>query len=109
MVSRPCLDCGAATKATRCPDCTSARNIARGSSTARGYNSRWRALSERIRRRNPLCGLRYPGCAFLAVDVDHVIPVRAGGRSVRSNAVPVCRPCHARKTREDQERYPVHV
>lgn len=103
---RACLTCGAVTKATRCPACTSERNIARGSSQARGYGRRHRDLSERYRRLTPFCELRYPGCERVATDADHRVPVRAGGKSVWANYQAACRPCHAAKTRLDAERYP---
>ncbi len=102
---RPCLECGEATKRTRCPEHESELNIRRGSSTARGYDSRWRRLSERYRRLVPYCELRYPGCARVAVDVDHRIPLRAAGRSTWSNACSACRPCHATKTALDKDLY----
>jgi hypothetical protein len=60
----------------------SERNVARGSSTARGYSSRWRRLSERYRRFTPYCEIQYVGCQLVAVDVDHRVPIRAGGRSI---------------------------
>ena len=111
MTARACLDCGQATKATRCPECQSARNIARGSSHARGYGRRHRTLATRYLRLTPFCQLGYPGCARVAADADHRIPIRpsAGGKSVWSNYQAACRPCHARKTREDAERYPIYV
>ena len=106
---RPCLTCGTPTKATRCPPCQSERNIARGSSTRRGYGSRWRRISERKRRLVPYCQLHLPGCQLVAVDVDHRIPIRAGGRSVWANAQSACRACHRAKTAQDLVRYPIHV
>ena len=36
-LNRPCLDCGALTKGTRCPPCTRAMSNARGSTAQRGY------------------------------------------------------------------------
>jgi len=103
---KPCLVCGEATPRTRCPQHESARNIDRGSSHQRGYDSRWRRLSERKRRLTPYCELHLPGCELVAVDVDHRIPLRAGGRSTWSNACSACRPCHATKTQADKELYP---
>ena len=110
MILRPCLGtpgepCGETTTRTRCPVHESKLNIARGSSHARGYTVKWRRLSERIRRReHPWCA--FPGCLEPAVDLDHVVPIRAGGKSTRANAAPYCRFHHARKTVEDRERYP---
>jgi len=86
VVSRSCLDCGAIiSRGPRCAPCESKRNVARGSSSRRGYGYHHRTLSERYRRRNRLCELRYPGCLFLAVDADHKLPLRAGGRNEWSN------------------------
>lgn len=113
MVSRPCLGnpgkpCGAIVPASarRCAECSTAYNRERGSSHKRGYTRGHRMLSREYRRVNPLCELRYPGCTFLAIDADHKVPRRAGGRNEWANYQSVCRPCHARKTREDAERYP---
>ena len=106
---RPCLDCGQVTRATRCPECTSKLNRHRGSSHARGYGRRHRALAERFLRLTPYCQLRYPGCARVAADADHRVPLRAGGRSVWANYQAACKPCHAHKTRLDAERFPIHA
>ena len=106
---RPCLGtpdapCGEATTRTRCPTCTSKLNRSRGSSHQRGYTARWRRISEAVRRAHPWCSAL--GCLEPAVDTDHVIPLRAGGKSIRANAAPYCRRHHVQKTRADAERYP---
>lgn len=106
---RPCLSCGEPTRRTRCPDCESARNIARGSSHARGYGRRHRNLAARYLRLHPWCELHLPGCRRVAVDADHRVPLRAGGRSIWANYQAGCRPCHAVKTRLDAQEYPTHV
>ena len=104
---RVCIGCGALIdRGPRCVGCTSQRNAALPSREARGYTYRWRLLSAKYRRLTPWCELRYEGCQSVAVDTDHRIPVRAGGKSVWNNCQAVCRPCHARKTREDARRYP---
>ena len=97
MTLRPCLSCGIATKATRCPACTSERNIARGSSTKRGYTSRWRRISAAQRRRVPYCELRLPGCTFLADAADHIVPLEQGGKSTAGNARSACTACNNRR------------
>lgn len=59
----PCLDCGELADASRCEDCTSRADAvrapalprARASAAARGYDSRWRRLSEVARRLQPFC------------------------------------------------------
>lgn len=63
-----CADCGTVyereSKGARCPECQptrerTARRIAsesrRGTAKSRGYDERWRRLSERARRRQPFC------------------------------------------------------
>ncbi len=40
------------------------------------------------------CGRRFPP---RQLTMDHVVPLARGGRSVRSNVVPACRDCNAKK------------
>ena len=101
---RPCLECGEPTKQSRCPVHTSARNKARGSSTQRGYGATWQRVRDGYIARNPLC--QEPGCSAFAVDVDHVVPIRAGGTHKHANLQSLCRLHHARKTQADKARYP---
>jgi len=75
----------------------------RGSSTARGYDSRWQRYRETYIRENRLCAR----CAArdearLVEHVDHIVPVQ-GGRAdplfdVTSNHQGLCRDCHVWKT-----------
>ena len=111
MTARACLDCGDVTRTTRCPSCQSKRNVARGSSAKRGYGRRHRGLAARYLRLHPWCELHFRGCQRAAADADHIVPIRpsAGGKSVWANYQAACRPCHARKTREDAKRYPIHA
>lgn len=107
MTKRVCTDCGdLIDRGPLCSECQSERNRRRPSREQRGYDWTWRAVSARRRRSFPVCELRYDSCQLIAVDVDHRIPIRAGGRSVWSNAQSACRACHAVKTRRDAEEYP---
>lgn len=46
---------------------------------------------------NPICEVR--GCNRLAVEVDHITPLSAGGaRYDWANLQALCEPCHAAKT-----------
>lgn len=72
-MQKPCLECGELTRTgSRCVECEQERMIRRvekegrsyseianrkykGSSTARGYDRQWRALSERARALQPFC------------------------------------------------------
>lgn len=66
----------------------------------RGYGATWRKLRLLILREEPLC--RHCGAA--ATDVDHVIPLAAGGTHARENLSPLCHSCHSRKTAADRLR-----
>ena len=111
---RPCLGftdvqgishpCGEVTPQRRCQDCQRAQWRTRGGGHARGYTRKWRTVSRVVRRRQPWCDEL--GCTAPATDVDHVVPLRANGRSVMANARPLCRRHHAAKTKADKELYP---
>ncbi len=65
------------------------------SAASRGYGSQWRALRERVLRRDPTCYRcrREPSTA-----VDHVRPKAQGGSDDLSNLAGICEGCHTRKT-----------
>lgn len=106
-MNKSCLSCGEIIPAssTRCTDCQRAQWRAQPSREARGYAWRHRTLSTRYRRKHPTCELRLPGCQFVATDADHIVPIRAGGRSVWGNYQSTCRACHRVKTAADKELY----
>lgn len=64
------------------------------------YNSkRWRLLRRRVLFEQPLCD-----CGEIATDVDHIVPIEHGGPVwSRQNLKARCGPCHARKTRAEQQ------
>lgn len=77
----------------------------RGSSSERGYGSRWQKAREGFLRNNPLCAHHMErGEIMPATVVDHVIPHK-GDKALfwdRANWQPLCKPCHDAKTaRED--------
>ena len=66
----------------------------RGNSSSRGYDAKWRRLREQVLCAQPLCVV----CGAVAVDVDHIVPIRQGGAVLAvDNLQPLCRKCHARK------------
>lgn len=78
-VMRQCLDCGRLAPNTRCSECESTRNKARGSSSERSYG----AAHQRIRAYLlPLAyGTPCPRCgetmhAWQSLDLDHADPMR---------------------------------
>lgn len=75
----------------------------RGSSAARGYGARWRALRLRYLREHPLCAhCAERGLTVSATDVDHVVSRARGGSDRDGNLQALCHSCHSAKTaRED--------
>lgn len=78
----------------------------RPNARARGYDSRWRRASKLYLQFNPLCRrCEKEGKLIPATVVDHIQPHR-GDQTLfwdESNWQPLCKKCHDRKTRtEDQ-------
>jgi 5-methylcytosine-specific restriction endonuclease McrA len=66
----------------------------RGSSSERGYGTKWRHLRQRILRRDShTCT-----CGQPANTVDHIVAKAAGGNDHPSNLRSLCEPCHNAKT-----------
>jgi len=67
----------------------------RASSPARGYDRRYRAVSDAYKRAHPLCeDCLEVGVTTPVYDTHHMIPIRRGGRHARSNLRSVCRHHH---------------
>lgn len=60
----------------------------------RGYGGPWRRLRLLVLNHEPFCRL----CGAPATEVDHIVPLRAGGTNELSNLQPLCKSCHSRKT-----------
>lgn len=56
--------------ASKCRDCETTADRARGTAAERGYDARWRATRDAFLAVDPFCS--EPGCARLATDVDHI-------------------------------------
>ena len=73
----------------------------RGSSSARGYDARWKFARDAFLRRNPLCAAcERKGRVTPATEVDHIEPHRGDALVFwdASNLQALCKPCHSRKT-----------
>ena len=68
----------------------------RGTSDARGYDSRWQRARERYLRRHPLCEQCEEQERFvIASVVHHIVPLDQGGaRLDPENFMATCRSCH---------------
>ena len=50
------------------------------------------------------CEITLPGCLHHATQVDHIVPVDAGGHFTEDNLQPACQPCNARRGNLYQQR-----
>ena len=75
----------------------------RATPAERGYDARWRRRRLIQLKREPLCRIcKAQGRITPATEVDHIVPLSAGGPDAFSNYQELCASCHAKKTvRED--------
>ncbi len=78
----------------------------RENSYRRGYGRPWRNLRIQKLKLNPICEMCYrAGHIKQTEEVDHIVPIRFGGRNELENLQSLCIVCHRRKTQEDYEKY----
>ncbi len=73
----------------------------RDSASRRGYNSRWQKARVRYLHSHPLCvECKKAGKLTQATVVDHIVPHRGDQKLFwdESNWQPLCKPCHDKKT-----------
>ena len=85
-----------------------ARESARASASARGYGSAWAVKRDAWIKAHPLCadprGAHPPHSLVRAKIVDHIVPLRQGGKDDDSNYQSLCMTCHNYKTAHDGSR-----
>lgn len=82
----------------------------RGTSSQRGYGSRWRKLRKMFLNAHPLCVDPYGihaqvGETVPATEVDHIVAKKDGGTDEWSNLQGLCKSCHSRKTAREDSRW----
>ena len=87
----------------------SVMDVRRGTSRQRGYDAAWDRVAKARRQADswlcqPCLGA---GRVTASNEVDHIVPlhVRTDWRLEFDNTQVICRSCHQRKTKEDNERY----
>lgn len=101
---KPCnyQRCAALTKGTYCDKHMTARHtnynrFQRSADEKKFYSGVvWKRIRALVLRDDPWC--QTPGCNELASEVDHIIPLKAGGTNERDNLQSLCSTCHSRKT-----------
>lgn len=93
---KPCLVCGEPSTESRCPD--HRLDAHHQSADERGYNSRWRRLSEKARKLQRFCS----DCGTTTdLTADHSPEAwrrHNAGKPIRLRDIDVvCRPCNARR------------
>lgn len=77
----------------------------RPNSSARGYGAKWKAYSEAYRKKHPHCRPCQAQGRLISSDlVDHIEPVTGPTDPrfwAKDNHQPICRSCHAIKTKQE--------
>ena len=77
----------------------------RETSTARGYDYKWYKFQDYFLNKNPLCKFCLEKNVITeATEVDHIITLRSRPdlKFEESNCRALCKPCHSRRTYQDQ-------
>jgi len=82
-----------------CAVCGRTKELRRGKTAERGYDSAHRRLRLAVLAEFPICQLRLVCQGTVATDLDHIIPIsrRPDLRLVRSNVQSSCQPCNVAK------------
>jgi len=89
--------CGAITKKGLCEKCRPNKDAGRKKTAERGYDNRWRALSERQREQRSICEVcDAKGIATPATELHHIEKIKDAPhlRLSVGNTLSVCGECH---------------
>jgi 5-methylcytosine-specific restriction protein A len=90
--------CGGTRTLAGCDTCKKRYPKHKLTTAERGYDSKWKRLSERYRSENPLCeACQNDGKVEPATEVHHIIPAKQSEyhRLNRDNLMALCSKCHA--------------
>ena len=74
-------------------------DLNRPSPSRRGYGRAWAKIRKAQLLNEPLCRrCKAEGVVKLATEVDHIVPLAAGGDSDSGNLQSLCKVCHTSKT-----------
>lgn len=94
--------CPAIVRGRYCQDHTRAdrqrQDASRLPSSRRGYDAAWRRIRARVLAEQPWCSCSTVTTRVRTTEVDHVVPLAAGGTGARSNLIARCKSCHSAKT-----------
>ena len=92
---KPCIDCGVEyVVKSRCDECQRMNDLRRGTTTQRGYGSRWQHMAKSYLRNHRVC----VNCgATTDLTVDHIVPLARGGLNSTDNMQTLCRSCNSAK------------
>lgn len=98
MPRRECIDCGTLTAGSRCPECTRAKDRARGTTTQRGLGWEHQQAARALLADATVCAICHlPPTADDPLTAGHLIPRDFGGTSEADNYQPEHRSCNVRK------------
>lgn len=82
-----------------CAPCNRRIQQQRGSAHARGYDKHWQRVRAVFLALHPWCAdCSDKGLNVKAQEVHHITPLSEGGTHDEWNLMPLCKPCHSRRS-----------
>lgn len=99
MIARFCGRCGKVVEGK----CSTCKQTSRKTTKQKGYDSRWKSMSENIRRERPLCeDCLDRGVVRPSQECHHVVAINTDWhrRLDPNNVIALCKECHHRRHEE---------